>query len=177
MSKIPQKFILIPIERYKRMNDALTNKESPTSERVEVEGNEDKTNEPQRQISVLTDLDEKEDDKELSIERIIEHFPKRIKTKAHLIGSYIKTGTRPINWNKKGELLERGNPIVGSSIQDLLYDAACPRRKYTPNSARYFYRRLKENGTPEGMILNVNRRNYMKIIPKTSERNMKWVKY
>ena len=162
------------------MNECLTSKEVGIQDQTSKEKERSNDIHPtlQELSTSIPQLKEEEGD-QLSIASIIEHFPKRIKTKAQLIGNYIQQGNHPLNWNKKGELLDKGKPIVGSSIQDLLYDAACPRRKYTPNSAKFFYRRLKENGVPEGIVLNANRRNYMKVKPIKQGviSSRKWVRY
>ena len=113
-------------------------------------------------IKELLNTSNENTDADLSLEKIIEHFPKRMKTRARLIGGYLANGENPISWNKKGEIFENEKPVLGSSIQDLLYDTACVKRKYSPTGANIFYKQLKDNNIPEGLILNVNRRKLMK---------------
>ena len=125
-----------------------------------------------------------ENDSDLTLEKIIEHFPKRMQTRARLIGGYIQNGEKPLTWNKKGELLADNKPISGSSIQDLLYDTTCIKRKYMPTGANIFYKQLHQNNIPAGLILNSNRRKLMKLKPtklrqKRKYTNVKtnWLRY
>ena len=178
-TKIAQKFILIPIERYRRMSNALKNSSSPVSQKET--SNADESTAPKQQESILPetikelhDVPANENSDELTLDKIIEHFPKRMQTRARLIGGYLQNGDKPLTWNKKGELIDNENPIKGSSIQDLLYDTTCIKRKYLPTGANIFYKQLHDNNTPQGLILNSSRRKLMKFKPSKIKEQRKY---
>lgn len=123
---------------------------------------------------------------DLSLEKIVEFFPKRVKTRARLIGGYLQNGEKPLTWTKTGELIHEQQPIPGTSIQDLLYDTTCPKRKYLPAGANIFYKLLRENNIPQGLIVNANRRKLMKLsrhrakLPQNKRKyigNKNWLHY
>ena len=101
-----------------------------------------------------------EDNNDLTIENIIQHFPEKMRSRARLIGSFLKQDLQNF-WNNKGELLYNGEPVLGSSVTDLLYDACCPKRKYEPKGMKTFYQILHTTNVPVGMIRNVDRRKWL----------------
>ena len=96
----------------------------------------------------------------LTLEDVIKHFPKRMQTRAQLLGSYLKKDGQNM-WSDKGELLYNNEPILGTSITDLLYDACCPKRKYEPKGVKIFYHILSSNNLPAGLIRNQDRHKWL----------------
>ena len=143
-------------------NNLPVNKENETATKEENNNKEESTTEKEETIEELPLGEKQQEVEEDVLTKIIEHFPKRMRTRARLIGGYLKNGEKPIRWNKKGEILNGGLPVPGSSIQDLLYDTTCIKRKYIPTGAKIFYKQLYENNIPAGLVMNHNRRNLMK---------------
>ena len=83
-----------------------------------------------------------------------------MQTRAQLLGSYLKQDGQSM-WNDKGELLYNNEPILGTSITDLLYDACCPKRKYEPKGVKIFYHILSSNNLPTGLIRNSDRHKWI----------------
>ena len=146
--------ILIPEERYNNMCRLLkthTNAENTNSFK------ESSTNDIIKEIEMEK---EKKVDDNLTLENIIQHFPQRMRSRARLIGSYLNKDNQTM-WNDKGELLFSNEPIIGTSITDLLYDACCPKRKYEPKGMKIFYQILNSANLPNGMIRNIDRRKWL----------------
>lgn len=158
----------------------LTEERSSNSEK-----NTSKLDEPEiKQLAITTD---KENGTAHSvIEEVIKHFPKRIKARARLIGGYLSSPDRnkQISHNSKGELIVGEQEHEGTSLGDLLYDASCGKRSYVPKGAQEFYEALYGNNAPAGLILNTERRKWMKGVPKIASKagdssalTSEWKKY
>ena len=124
-------------------------------------------------INVLPIADEQREVKEGNedlISNALKHFPKRVQTRAKLISGYFDSPIEEnrIHCNNKGELMIGNNTFRGSSISDLLYDTSCRKRGYTPLFAQKFYNALANNNTPPGLIMNIDRRGWV----KADEQNM-----
>ena len=188
MNRQARKYVLIPEDRYKRMIALINNKETSTLKNINDSSLDDKQTEGTENKSVISyriDDDKnnelENESKQKTLEEILSYFPSRMKSRARLIGSYFDKDNTKLTYNSLGELLYNGNAIKGSSLTDLLYDACCPRRKYEPIGADYFYNELKQNNLPKGIIRNKDRHKYLNETPidKKGETLMqhKWKKY
>jgi len=110
MSLNLQKFILIPQERYNHMCEMLKKQTNVNDETNAVNSNS------QLQIKELNASDN-EGDNDVALENIIQHFPERMRTRARLIGSFLKKDKNYL-WNNKGELIYNNEPVSGSSVTD-----------------------------------------------------------
>ena len=116
---------------------------------------------------------ENENDK-LKLDNIIQHFPERMRSRARLIGSYLINDSKSM-WNNRGELIYNDEPIAGSSITDLLYDACCPKRKHEPKGMEIFYKILHSLNLADGLIRNVDRRKWLNNSNTVDLKD--WIKY
>lgn len=165
MNRLPQKMILIPEERYKRLTSPNTLQDSKETTQEVKEVNEVK------ELPIINSTL----NSGIPIEDILKFLPMRKQSRARLIASYFD-GSNNLQWNDNKEILYDNKPVVGSSIVDLLYDAVCPKRNYEPIGIKEFYHILKSNNLPQGLILNVNRHNLLSnssSLPSLRE----WVHY
>ena len=152
MIRQARKYVLIPEDRYKRMVNILQNE---TRNDDVVTNNVDNNS-----ISFVNEETSNLENKQKSIEDILSYFPIKMKSRARLISSFINKDNSTLSWNSNGELINNGEVIKGSSLTDLLYDACCPRRKHEPVGASIFYKALKSNNLPEGIIHNKDRHKF-----------------
>ena len=117
MNRLPQKMILIPEERYKRLTSPNTLQDSKETTQEVKEVNEVK------ELPIINSTL----NSGIPIEDILKFLPMRKQSRARLIASYFD-GSNNLQWNDNKEILYDNKPVVGSSIVDLLYDAVCPKR-------------------------------------------------
>ena len=170
MSFTPQKFILIPLERYNNLKEAAT---KANTKQGEHNSNGILQSTPETlKPAILPELSkehelEKEQIKSIDTHQqlvnILEAFPPRSKPRARLIYAYFHSPdpTKVISSSSNGELTIGQRCYQGSSITDLLYDTTCRKRGYVPLYAQQFYQALNNNNAPAGLILNTDRRKWM----------------
>ena len=120
------KMMLVPVARYKRLQQRLQ-----TGEGVEEEV--------------------EEGEEGLSDDVILQAMAKNHKTKARALLGHIRNDGG-LTWNQKGEIVYGGVKVAGSHITDLVKDTMRPYSNFTPMGREVFYRALADMNIPRGLI-------------------------
>lgn len=86
-------------------------------------------------------------------------IPQQYRTRAQNLLSHVEKHS-DLDWNGKGELLVRGQPVIGSHIADLIDDTVRAKVRATvqePVGVREFIDGLKQSNVPQALIGNKNR--------------------
>jgi hypothetical protein len=152
--KHTQKVVIIPIEKYERMEAKINSMEqlSPTSnsnhsesKQVEVNREDSKPNIANPDESVdsteVTSLPKIQTSNEKEQEWV-QYFPKKQQFKASLIFKYIKHNA-VLGWDSLGELTVKGNSVKGSHIVDLVKDILSSKKHNKLIGFNEFYSNLQ----------------------------------
>lgn len=101
-------------------------------------------------------------------EDVIRTVPKTLKKKAEAIMERIKRHPE-MSWNTRGEFVYRGQALPGSNIVDLVNDVLRHRKTFSPHGWQDFARALRQTNTPQDMIGNRARWNWMHRESATSD--------
>lgn len=103
---------------------------------------------------------------ENTVERdILQHVPKLyVKRATQLLEKMKQHGD--IGWTGSGELLLRGQRMMGTNMCDLVYDLFRERRGYTPSGSEHFIRGLANINLPETIVSNPQRRSELQRLKR-----------
>ena len=86
--------------------------------------------------------------------RLIDSLPKTLQTKGRLLLDHIKEATE-LNWNDRGELLNKGATINGSNVSDLIHETLRARKlSEVPIGWETYANVLKQSNVPNDLIGN-----------------------
>ena len=100
-------------------------------------------------------------------EEVIETAPKMLQNKAKLLMKRLKKDPN-ISWNNRGELVYKGEVVSRSHINDLVQDVLRSRKHHVPHGWQTFATALKESNTPQDLIGNQDRWQWMQHEPQTT---------
>ena len=141
-----EKMILIPMDRYKRMQALLNEGSKELS--VPHPLNDPSTESVHR-------VDQQGEGEPLDSEIIMASIPKQFRYKVKAILAYIQRDSYHLmNWNEKGELIYRGKVIQGSHISDFLKSTQRLYKSFTPVGETMFRHGLAELHVPVSLLGN-----------------------
>ena len=100
----------------------------------------------------------------LSTEKIIQHIPKTMRTRAAALVSKLKARPDVISWDQTGRVKIEGQTIPNSNISDLVSNAMRERKNFNPVGSREFFRTLNEINVPRDLIRNEGKRKQTEAI-------------
>ena len=106
----------------------------------------------------------KEEKPSLSTEKIIEHIPKTMRTRAAALVSKLKARPDVISWDQTERVKIEGQTIPNSNISDLVSNAMRERKNFNPVGSREFFRTLNEINVPRDLIRNEGKRKQTEAI-------------
>ncbi len=96
---------------------------------------------------------------------ILASVPINAKKKAQLLLNRIKASGGTMSWNAQGELLVKGQPVVGSNILDLVNDVLRKRQHFNPRGWEQFAQALRDTNVPQDLIGHPDRWAYIQQAP------------
>lgn len=86
--------------------------------------------------------------------RVIDSLPKTLQKKGGVLLDHIKDTTE-LSWNDRGELIVKGEPIIGSNVSDLFHEILRSRKLgHEPKGWSTFANILKDSNIPSELIGN-----------------------
>ena len=118
----------------------------------------------------VDNTDQKQDKIKKLESRLIEGLPKVLREKGRSLLGHMKD-VSDMTWNERGEILQNGEPIVGSNIYDLLNEVIRSRKQSNePKGWDVFSKALKSSNVPMELIGNKTRWNTEKTTPPLKQR-------
>ena len=100
------------------------------------------------------------DEAEIAAQEIVKSLPQKFRNKGAALMERINK-SNALNYNKRGELIYKGQTIPGSHISDLVNDAIRRRKNFNPTGWQVFARALQELNFPKDLIGHKQRVDYM----------------
>ena len=93
-----------------------------------------------------------EEEKDPTIQNVLETVPARYRTKARLLMDQIRLRPDVLRWNERGQVLVGGRVVKNSNITDLINDAVRERKGFQPEGWQTFAGALKAIDVPQEFI-------------------------